>query len=175
MTQRHRLDQLHALIDQLERLPASPDRDWMMAEVRARAVDVETGARPGPIRPRDHDEATPPREPTSPKLEKRHGNKERRAARSRRGEAGRATKIHEAKSQRPPAPSRAGAMDAAPSDAAVPTSVPASGPTDRAGDDVRIDLLAHGGVLCLGDLPAEAPATDAGYLISPPWARGLRG
>jgi hypothetical protein len=51
-----RLDQLRRLLDQLERLPASADRDRMLAEVRGRAVDVETGIAPTPMRPPPHDE-----------------------------------------------------------------------------------------------------------------------
>jgi hypothetical protein len=44
-------------MDRLERMPASPERDRMLNEVRARAVDVETGVRPAPIRPLDSGEA----------------------------------------------------------------------------------------------------------------------
>jgi hypothetical protein len=44
MNDRVRLDQLRRLLDRLERMPASADRDWMLAEVRARAVDVETAS-----------------------------------------------------------------------------------------------------------------------------------
>jgi hypothetical protein len=45
-----RLDRLRALAAQLERLPASRERDWVIAEVRARAVDVETGEVPRALR-----------------------------------------------------------------------------------------------------------------------------
>jgi hypothetical protein len=55
--QRDRLDQLRGLRDRLERMPTSPDRDWMLAQVRARAVDVETGAPAGPMRARPEDES----------------------------------------------------------------------------------------------------------------------
>ncbi len=41
-----RLKRLKDLVDQLERLPASPDRDRVLAEVRSRAVDVDTGVTP---------------------------------------------------------------------------------------------------------------------------------
>jgi hypothetical protein len=50
MKDRERLEQLRGLLDRLERMPASADRDWMIAEVRARAVDVETGVPPAPLR-----------------------------------------------------------------------------------------------------------------------------
>jgi hypothetical protein len=50
MKDRDRLDQLRELLDRLEEMPASADRDWMLAEVRARWVDVETGVAPAPLR-----------------------------------------------------------------------------------------------------------------------------
>jgi hypothetical protein len=57
MNDRDRLGQLAGLLDQLERMPASEGRDWMLAEVRGRAVDVETGVSPTPMRALPHDEA----------------------------------------------------------------------------------------------------------------------
>ena len=45
-----RLTQLRALVDRLERLPASTRRDWMLQEARSRMVDVETGDKPRPMR-----------------------------------------------------------------------------------------------------------------------------
>lgn len=56
MHDRRRLEQLHVLVDRLERQPASRHRDWMLAEVRSRAVDVESGVRPAPIRPLDSED-----------------------------------------------------------------------------------------------------------------------
>ena len=46
-----RLQRLKDLVDQLERLPASPDRDRVLAEVRSRAVDVDTGVTPRAMLP----------------------------------------------------------------------------------------------------------------------------
>ena len=47
-----RLTRLRALVDRLERLPAStPRRQWMLLETRARMVDVETGEAPRAMRP----------------------------------------------------------------------------------------------------------------------------
>src|SRR3954447_24611774 len=46
MNDRDRLEQLRALLVRLERMPVSAERDWMIGEVRARAVDVETGVKP---------------------------------------------------------------------------------------------------------------------------------
>jgi hypothetical protein len=62
MNERDRLDQLRGLRDRLERMPTSTDRDWMLAQVRARAVDVETGAPADPVRARPEPEAAPPAE-----------------------------------------------------------------------------------------------------------------
>ena len=49
MNDRDRLEQLRGMLDRLERMPASPDRDWLLGEVRARTVDVETGAPPAEV------------------------------------------------------------------------------------------------------------------------------
>jgi hypothetical protein len=50
MNDRDRLQQLRELLLRLERMPASADRDWMLDEVRARAVDVESGVAPAAVR-----------------------------------------------------------------------------------------------------------------------------
>ena len=70
-----RLKRLKDLVDQLERLPASEDRDRILAEVRSRAVDVDTGVTPRamlPVRepipppsaPKRRPESYPPRATT---------------------------------------------------------------------------------------------------------------
>ena len=41
---------LRTLIRHIERLPPSEQRDWMLAETRARISDLETGIAPGPMR-----------------------------------------------------------------------------------------------------------------------------
>ena len=46
-----RLNQLRVMRDRLARLEASPERDWMLSEVRRRAVDVESEGRSAPLRP----------------------------------------------------------------------------------------------------------------------------
>src|SRR3954453_14591020 len=51
MTDHDRLTQLRVLLERLERMPASPDRDWMPAGVPSRAVDIDTGIAPRPMRP----------------------------------------------------------------------------------------------------------------------------
>jgi hypothetical protein len=62
-----RLKQLRALIARLERLPASAETDWMLREARARMVDVETGEKPGAMRPLA-EETPPPEEPRRRRL-----------------------------------------------------------------------------------------------------------
>jgi hypothetical protein len=155
MNERHRLKQLRSLLERLERLPASPHRDWMLTQVRARAVDVETGVRPGPIRPLESDDAIPDAAPTG--IE---GSKRRHATRSRTPQAS-------------PARERARLAAAVPFVAVLEATAKAQ-PRSPAVSDDRLDLLEHGGELCLGDLPADAP-DDADHAASPPWARGLRG
>ena len=47
----NRIKRLKDLVDQLERLPASPDRDRVLSEVRSRAVDLDTGVMPRAMLP----------------------------------------------------------------------------------------------------------------------------
>src|SRR4051794_41864413 len=65
MNDRDRLTQLQALRSRLARIPASPERDWMLAEVRGRAVDVDTGVQPAALRrlPQSEAEAELPARP----------------------------------------------------------------------------------------------------------------
>src|SRR3954454_13391259 len=57
MNTRDRLEHLRTLLDRLEHMPASADRDWMLSELRARAVDVETGVTPAKLRALPRDDA----------------------------------------------------------------------------------------------------------------------
>jgi hypothetical protein len=57
MNDRDRLEQLRALLTRLERIPASAERDWMLAQVRSRAVDVDTGVKPAALRALPNDDA----------------------------------------------------------------------------------------------------------------------
>jgi hypothetical protein len=45
-----RLARLRGLVVRLERLPESAQREWMLGEVRARMVDIDTGYPPQPVR-----------------------------------------------------------------------------------------------------------------------------
>jgi hypothetical protein len=58
-----RLKRLKDLVDRLELLPESPDRERVLAEVRSRLVDVDTGVTPRAMLPLR--EPTPP--PAAPK------------------------------------------------------------------------------------------------------------
>jgi hypothetical protein len=53
------------MVDQIERLPVSPDRDRLLSEVRSRAVDVDTGVTPRAMLPLREPEPAPvpPRPP----------------------------------------------------------------------------------------------------------------
>src|SRR4051794_39562070 len=57
MKDRDRLEQLRTMLARLERMPASPDRDWLLGGGRARAGGVRTGVPPAPMRPPHQDEA----------------------------------------------------------------------------------------------------------------------
>ena len=51
MQDHDRLNQLRVMRDRLDRLEGSPERDWMLSEVRRRAVDLESEGRAAPLRP----------------------------------------------------------------------------------------------------------------------------
>ena len=127
MNDRDRLHQLRRLLDRLERMPASADRDWMLAEVRGRAVDVETGIAPAPIRalPQDEFEAeiAAERSPRPAPVKTHRRKASRGAQRARLG--------HPAMRMPPVA-------------------------THERGHEEVVDLLQHGGVMCLDDAPAAA-------------------
>lgn len=57
VNEHHRLEQLQEMVSRLERMPSSTERDWMLAEVRARAVDVDTDVRPAALRALPTEEA----------------------------------------------------------------------------------------------------------------------
>ncbi len=54
-----RVQRLRDMVDRLERLPASPDRDRLLGEVRSRAVDVDTGVTPRSMLPMREPEPEP--------------------------------------------------------------------------------------------------------------------
>jgi hypothetical protein len=64
-----RVKRLKDLMDMLERLPASPDRDRVLSEVRSRAVDVDTGVTPRAMLP-VHEPTPPPIVSRSPRLQR---------------------------------------------------------------------------------------------------------
>jgi hypothetical protein len=122
-----RLDQLHRLLERLERMPASADRDWMLTQIRRRAVDVETGTPPVPVRARSHDELEPNKPDERSARVSPASPRPRKASRRVR----RATRVHPA-ARIPPGPAR-----------------------ERRHEQV-VDLLEHGGLMSL-DEPPPAP------------------
>jgi hypothetical protein len=150
MNQRVRLDQLRGLRDRLERMPTSADRDWMLAQVRARTVDVETGAPAGPLRARPEDES----EVGQAVVQSAKPEAERSAVRSASTAPVR-TRRRKATSAQRARPVR------------VAPRIPA-GPARPRAHHESVDLLALGGVMSLDDPPA------AGAGASRPWSRGLR-
>ena len=57
-----RVKRLREMVDQIERLPVSPDRDRLLSEVRSRAVDLDTGVTPRAMLPlREPPPPVPPR------------------------------------------------------------------------------------------------------------------
>lgn len=141
-----RITRLRALVDGLERLPASARRDWMLEEARARLVDVDTGYAPRAMRALE--EERPIERPAT-----RNGN-------------GRAVKR--------PSTSDGSAADAAQpeiSPAEEPVPAPQPDPVDAAAA-----LLGTGGLLWLEDSSTDSsdePGNDS--TASAPWRRGLRG
>ena len=61
-----RLTRLRKLVDRLERLPESTEREWMLTEARGRIVDVETGAAPRALRPIETEPPARASEPPRP-------------------------------------------------------------------------------------------------------------
>ena len=51
MVTEQRVRRLKEMVDQLQRLPVSPERDRLLNEIRSRAVDVDTGVTPRAILP----------------------------------------------------------------------------------------------------------------------------
>jgi hypothetical protein len=158
MNDRDRLEQLRTMLARLERMPASADRDWLLGEVRARTVDVDTGVPPAPMRPPHQNEAefeiaagdrsTPNATAAASRPKTGRRKASRRLDRRGAGDPPRATVVHPAS---PPSP------------------VAASARAPLAGRDGALDLLKQGGLLCLDEPPAAAAGPAR------PWSRGLRG
>jgi hypothetical protein len=58
-----RVKRLREMVDQIERLPASPERDRLVSEFRSRAVDVDTGVTPRAMLPLREPAPAPPSPP----------------------------------------------------------------------------------------------------------------
>ena len=155
MNDRDRLGQLRALLVRLERMPVCAERDWVLGEVRARAVDVETGVKPVAMRARSDDRAEPEL-PAAPK-----------ASRVKAAETA-PPKLRRRPASRGPAARAAGSGPGA-TRANPPACSPVAAARGRVAYESVVDLLVQGGVLCLDDQPAVADGA------SRPWSRGLRG
>jgi uncharacterized membrane protein len=133
MNDHDRLQQLRALAVRIEGMPASAERDWMLGEVRARAVDVETGAEPAAMRalPADGAEAEIP---VAPQAERGGATETASPPKPRR---------------RPPSPRQA-ARATWGAQAARSRPAPVA-PRRRAAHERVVDLLEEGGVLSLDD------------------------
>ena len=148
----NRIKRLKDLVDRLERLPASPERDRVLMEARSRAVDVDTGEKPRAMPARE----PMPAAPTTHKPPTRH----RPAVATRRVRCA-------------PAPTP---VEPAP---AVRELAPHA---FAAGSHQREHPLATDGLLWLDDaqLPLDdslhlPTQPRAGRRAVPPWALGLRG
>jgi hypothetical protein len=160
MNDRDRLKQVRALRDHLERLPASPQRDRILDDVRSRAVDIESGMRTAPMRPLVPEADI--RLPELPSVTRATPNKVplREPSRARPRRRANPTRTRRARvwddSVRRRA-SVAGAVAAA-SAATAPRATP----------------HLEGVRLCLDD-DVEVSSEPLGYRATSPWARGLRG
>ena len=163
MSSEHRLRRLRELLARIEQLPASSERERMLAEVRARVVDVDTGVTPRAMLPVDPIPtlATDPRPPTD------HAPKA--VARTRAA--------HDRRCRDAQPPQRSKTVAAAPPyavSAACPrtTSVGMSAAEDRK----WLALVATNEVLSLDDAAQLSSAGEArvGH-DRRPWTRGLRG
>ena len=66
-----RVQRLRDMVDQIERLPASADRDRLLSEIRSRAVDVDTGVTPRSMLPLREPEPEPEPAAVTPRPAKR--------------------------------------------------------------------------------------------------------
>jgi len=154
MNDRDRLEQLRAMLVRLERSPVSAERDWMLGEVRARAVDVESGVKPAGMRALPGAE---PQIPAAPEASRIEAPKTSRPAKPKRAPVSRRRAARDAW----------GVMRATPAAPAAWSSPTADG-RPHAHESV-VDLLEQGGVLSLDDQPVLADGATR------PWSAGLRG
>jgi hypothetical protein len=150
-----RLTQLRALVDRLERLPASPRREWMLEETRARMADVETGDEPRPMRTLDEQPPAPPRKP--PRSGVRNGDAAKRPI---------STTV----------PAKTPLRHAQPKVSTQQPALPRPALPPIAGSDPGAAMLTSDELLWLGD-PSGDSFTEPGDgpTGTAPWRRGLRG
>ena len=158
MNDRVRLEQMRALRDRLERLPASPQRDRVLDGVRRRAVDIESGTPTAPMRSLESEDAV--RLPEPPSATSATPTTVPDPSRTRPKRRATPTRTHQARVLTDFACSRAGVAGAlaVASAATTPTATP----------------LLEGVRLCLDDDVAVSSELD-GRRPAAHWARGLRG
>jgi hypothetical protein len=151
---------LRELLARIEQLPASPESERMLAEVRSRLVDVDTGVTPRAMLPVDRVPA-----PQATNVGPAHAAK---AVAPTCGEHGRG------RPARPPQ-ERGRRGSAAPPEAVVRSSVRTPAVVSAAEDREWLSLVATNEVLSLDNAtPLPMAEASAGH-DRRPWTRGLRG
>jgi hypothetical protein len=147
----NRIKRLKDLVDRLERLPASPDRDRVLMEVRSRVVDVDTGETP---------RAMPVRQPMPEPIAHKPPTRHRPAAATRRVPCA-------------PAPAR---VEVAPIEVALAPRASAPRSHQREQPLPTDGLLwLDDAQLPLDDSLHLPTQPRAGRRAVPPWTLGLRG
>jgi hypothetical protein len=158
----HRLRRLRELLARIEQLPASSERERMLAEVRARVVDVDTGVTPRAMLPVDLIPTLAP-DPGPPTDHAPKAVARTRAAHDRGG--------------RDAQPSQRSKTAAAPPYAVSAACPPTTSVGVSAAEDRKwLALVATNEVLSLDDAAQLSSASEArvGH-DRRPWTRGLRG
>jgi hypothetical protein len=151
----YRLKRLRDLLDQLERLPATAERDRMLREVRGRVVDVDTGVAPSALPPVYPEESTLPAEPRPP-ITRAAGVVSATAA----------DEVGQLRSTRRPQPPVSPTATAPAPGAEVAAERSPAGADDR-------PMIAANELLSLDDPASFSPSEARAELA--PWTRGLRG
>ena len=156
MATQRRVQRLRDMVDQIERLPESPERDRLLSEVRSRAVDVDTGVSPRAMLPLREPPLPPP--PVLPRPAKRDKARIIRRVVSR-------TPAHAVESARHRS-------------AAGPSVTPersSSMPSRQLKRSRTWTSFVLNDYLSLEDAPPLPHIRVRGNLSAPPWTFGLRG
>jgi hypothetical protein len=154
MTTDPRLKRLRDLVVRVELMPPSPERDRILREIRARAVDVDTGVMPRAMLPVD---PSPPARWTGP-------------VRLRKAPA-------EPKPVQPPEPAKAAPV-ASPGDAPARVGFQLKSTSAAPAMPLESVLALADELLSLDDGPGHSPSSDGQAPAdhgARPWTKGLRG